>query len=143
MKRRALLILLSIFVVLTVAVSQTHKVEIPKLSTEPDEFGARPGTFHFVTNEQTMANMAELQKTYAALESLEVTASKLDPAARLKMASDLKQLRAFVDQVHAQSQGNAGKMAGEVEERLNAAKGKAHCGACHGHGMGRMMHGRQ
>jgi hypothetical protein len=139
---RYLFIVIGFLVVLALAASQTPKVEVPRLSTELDDFGARPGTFHFVTNEQSLSNAANLQKAFAALDSLDAATEKLDPRVRTRMSSDLNQLRQLVNDVHAQSIGNAGKTAGEVEERLNAAKGKFMCGACHGHGMGMMRHGR-
>lgn len=140
---RRVVVAISCFVVfLAIAASQTPKVEVQKLPTQVDEFGGRPGTFHFVTNEQTMANMAELQKTFAALESLDAALAKLDPATRSKLSPDVQQLRAFANGVHRQASGSAGKTAGEVEQRLNDSKGKFMCGACHGHGMGKMMHRR-
>lgn len=140
---RCVVIAIGCLAVLALASSQTPKVEVPKLPTELDEFGARPGTFHFVTNQQSMVKMADMQKAFAALDSLDATMEKLDPRTRTQMSSEVKQLREFVNGVHAQSTANAGKTAGEVEERLNAAKGKFMCGACHGHGMGMMRGGRR
>lgn len=137
------LIILLLFFVLP-ATPQSPKIEVPTLPTERDQFGGRPGSFHFITNEQTMANLAELQKTYAALDALEREVAGLKPAVREKLSPQLAQLRAFANGVHAQGLANAGPTAGEVEERLNASKGKFMCGACHGHGMhGRMGHGPQ
>jgi hypothetical protein len=142
MRRTAVVIMIGCLFLLTLAASQTPKVEVPVLPTERDQFGGRPGTFHFITNEQTMASLAELQKAFAALDSLDRQLAMLDPAVRNKLSPDLAQLRAFTTGVHDRGSGNAGKTAGEVEQRLNASKGKFMCGACHGHGMGMMMHGR-
>ena len=140
---RCVIITVVCLAVLALASSQTSKIIVPKLSTELDEFGARPGTFHFVTNEQTMVNMAEMQRAFAALDSIDANMGNLDPKIRTKLSTDVGQVREFVNSVNRQSTGNAGKTAGEVEEHLNAAKGKFMCGACHGHGMGMMRHGRQ
>lgn len=142
MRRTAVVIIIGCLCLLTLAASQSPTGDVPALPTERDQFGGRPGTFHFVTNEQTMANMAEMQKAFAALDSLDQQVALLDPATRNKLSTELAQLRAFTTGVHNQSGGKAGKTAGEVEERLNASKGKFMCGACHGHGMGMMMHGR-
>lgn len=118
---------------------QSPKVEVPTLPTAKDQFGGRPGTFHFVTNEQTMADAASLKQAFAALDHLDAALASLDKKTRDNLAPDVQALRQFATDVHASRSTSAGKTAAETEVRLNEAKGKFMCGACHGHGM---MHGR-
>lgn len=140
MKRLFVVVLMGCLSLIAIAGSRTPVVEVPKLSTQVNEFGGRPGTFHFVTNEQTMTNAAELKKAFAALDALDAKLEKMKVADRDQLSGDVGQLRTFAMQVHEQSNQSAGKSAAEVESRLNEAKGKFMCGACHGHGMGMMMH---
>ena len=117
-------------------------VEVPKLSTALDDFGARPGTFHFVTNEQAMSDATELKQALTALDNLDSAVAALDKAARDRISPDLQVVRQFAVSVHQRRTNSAGTSAAEVEQRLNEAKGKFMCGACHGHGaMHKMMHG--
>jgi len=141
--RHAAVVIFLCFFLLATATPQSPKIEVPQLPTEVNQFGGRPGTFHFVTNEQTMANATELQKAFASLDALEREVSRISPAVRTRLQPQVEQLRAFALAVHAQNGTSAGETAAEVEERLNAAKGEFMCGACHGHGMmhGRMGHG--
>lgn len=114
-------------------------VQVPTLPTERDQFGGRPGTFHFETNEQTMADATSLKQAFAALDHLDVTLASLDKKTRDSVAPDVQVLRQFATDIHARRSASAGKTAAETEARLNQAKGKFMCGACHGHGM---MHGK-
>ncbi len=86
-----------------------------------------------------MADAEALKKAFESLDSLEKQAAQLEPKSREGMLAEVRMLRTFASGVHARSTGSAGESAAEVEQRLNAAKGKFMCGACHGHGMG-MMH---
>ncbi len=117
---------------------QVQKAEAQVLDTHPDQFGARPGSFHFVTNEQSNVDAAQLKQAVAALDRLESSAAKLDPRMREQFVADLKTLRAVTDAFQERRTKPAGDTAAQVEQRLNAAKGQFMCGACHGHGM---MHG--
>lgn len=126
-------------VVLLVAGQTPSSIDVPKLSTELDRFGARPGTFHFVTNEQTMSDAKDLKDAVAALDRLDGATAKLDPRVRLTLQPDLRVVRDFALNVHSRRIGSAGPKAAEVESRLDDAKGNYMCGACHGHSM---MHGR-
>lgn len=117
---------------------QPPKSDTQLLDTHPDPFGARPGSFHFLTNEQSNADAAQLKLALAALERLESSATKLDPRTRDQFTSDLKTLRALATSFQERRTAPAGETAAQVEQRLNAAKGQFMCGACHGHGM---MHG--
>jgi hypothetical protein len=110
-------------------------IEVPILPTEKNEFGGRPGTFHFTTNEQTMADARALKLAFAALDSLDNRLSSLEPSRRAEFEKDLATLRSFAEQVHSGSKGTAGETAAKVEQRLNDSKGNRMCGACHGHGM--------
>ena len=136
--RRVVLLSLSVVFIAVLAsavLQQSPKVDVPVLPTERDQFGGRPGAFHFVTNEQAMADAAQLQQAFAALDRLEQSRALTGSAAQ----ADLKTLRGFLLAVHAQQTATAGETAKVVEQHLNAAKGKFMCGACHGHGM---MRGR-
>lgn len=131
--------LVFVFAIIAVAVTQqSPKFDIPVLPTQKNEFGGRPGTFHFVTNEQTMADAAQLQQTFAALDRLETNISALDASTRARLQPELKTLRAFATSAYDRRASSAGPVASEVEQRLNDSKGRFMCGACHGHGM---MHG--
>lgn len=129
----ALILAISLFVF--AAGQDSVKVQVPVLPTERDQFGGRPGTFHFVTNEQTMTDAAELQKAFAALDAIEKQLGTSDKPTRDRLAPEVKTLRAVLSGVHAQRNQTAGDTAKGVEERLNASKGKFMCGACHGMGM--------
>ncbi len=118
---------------------QSPKFDVPTLPTEKDQFGGRPGTFHFVTNEQAMADAASLKQAFAALDHLDASLAAFDSKTRDSLAPDLQTLRQFATDVHARRSTSAGKTAAEIEARLNGAKGKFMCGACHGHAM---MHGQ-
>ena len=134
-------IVLAVFslVLLAFAASpQSPKIDVPTLPTDKDQFGGRPGTFHFVTNEQTMADATSLKQAFAALDHLDASLAALDTKTRDTLAPDLQTLRQFATDVHARRSTSAGKTAAEIEARLDQAKGKFMCGACHGHGM---MHG--
>ncbi len=137
----SVIVLAVFFVVLLAfaATAQSPKIDVPTLPTEKDQFGGRPGTFHFVTNEQTMADAASLKQAFAALDHLDSSLESLDRKTRDSLAPDLQTLRQFATDVHARRSNSAGKTAAEIEVRLNEAKGKFMCGACHGHGM---MHGQ-
>ena len=125
---------------------QSPKIEVPVLPTEVNQFGGRPGTFHFVTNEQAMADAAQLKAAFAALDRLDAATAKLAPATQERFAGDLKTIRALALTVNERRTGTAGKTAAEVEQVLNESKGNFRCGACHGpgmmHGGGMGMHGR-
>jgi len=123
------------------ATQEIAKFEVPVLPTERDEFGGRPGSFHFVTNEQKMADAAELKKAIEALGRIETAAHSMSKTERDRFAADVAMVKQFATNVHARRHGSAGTTAKEIEERLNASKGKFMCGACHGHGMMRGMHG--
>lgn len=133
-------LVISIVFLALAATQQSQKIEIPVLPTERDQFGGRPGTFHFVTNEQAMADAAQLQKAAAAVDGIEKKLATLDSATREQFNPELVTLKTFLMDVNANRSRTAGESAGAIEQRLNAAKGKFMCGACHGHGMG-MMHG--
>jgi hypothetical protein len=133
----ALIFAVSILVV--AAGQEPVKIQVPVLPTERDQFGGRPGSFHFVTNEQTMADAAELQNAFSALDRIDKRLASADKSTLESIAPELKTVRSFVSRVNARRNQTAGDTAKEVEERLNASKGKFMCGACHGHGMG-MMH---
>lgn len=122
------------------ATQEIAKFEVPVLPTERDEFGGRPGTFHFVTNEQKMADAAELKKAMEALGRIETAAQSMSKTERERFATDVAMVKQFATNVHLRRHGSAGTTAKEIEERLNASKGKFMCGACHGHGMMRGMH---
>jgi hypothetical protein len=131
-------VLFSLVLLAFAANPQSPKVEVPTLLTDRDQFGGRPGTFHFVTNEQTMSDAATLKQAFAALDRLDASVATLDKNTRVNLSADLQVLRQFTTDVHSRRSGSAGKTAGQIEVRLNEAKGKFMCGACHGHGM---MHG--
>lgn len=136
-------VMFAVAVLLTVGIAtgapkQSPKIDVSTLPTERDQFGGRPGSFHFVTNEQSMADAAQLQRAFAALDRMDAGVAKLDPAKREQFSKDLETLRGFALSAHMQRTSTAGESASEVEDRLNQAKGKFMCGACHGHGM---MHG--
>lgn len=141
--KSAVLVLSVLFLIALIgfaAPQQSPKIEVPQLPTERDQFGGRPGTFHFVTNEQTMADAEEMREAFAALDRLDTNIAALPPKDRDRLASDAKLLRNFAMNVHNGRQATAGKTASEIEARLNAAKGKFMCGACHGPGGMRGMH---
>jgi hypothetical protein len=141
MKVLAVITLVASVVLFTFAASQQNAtIDVPVLPTDRDQFGGRPGTFHFVTNEQTMANGAEDRKALAAVEAIDKRLNALSVAERDRLAPELTTIRNYVLAVDARRKTPAGKTAEEIEQRLNASKGKFMCGACHGHGMG-MMHG--
>lgn len=117
---------------------QSPKIDVPTLPTEKDQFGGRPGTFHFVTNEQTMADATSLKQAFVALDHLDASLAALDSKTRDSLAPNVQALRQFATDVHTRRSTTAGKTAADIEARLNEAKGKFMCGACHGHGM---MHG--
>jgi hypothetical protein len=117
---------------------QSPKIDVPVLPTEVNQFGGRPGTFHFVTNEQTMADAAQLKAAFAALDRMDAATAELAPVTRERFTADLKIVRAMALTVNERRTGSAGKTAAEVEQILNESKGNFRCGACHGHGM---MHG--
>lgn len=133
-------VILAVSFLVYAAGQDSVKVSVPVLPTERDQFGGRPGSFHFVTNEQTMADAVELQKAFAALDSIDKKLASSTPSNREQLAPELQMLRSFVSGVHSRTGQSAGDTARQIEERLNASKGKFMCGACHGHGMG-MMHG--
>lgn len=122
------------------ATQEIAQFEVPVLPTERDEFGGRPGTFHFVTNEQKMADAAELKKAMEALGRIETAAQSMSKTERERFATDVAMVKQFATNVHSRRHGSAGTTAKEIEERLNAFKGKLMCGACHGRGMMRGMH---
>ena len=132
-------LVVSVVLLTFAATQQPVKINVPVLPTERDEFGGRPGTFHFVTNEQTMAEAADLQKAVSAVAAIEEKMAALTPSERERFAPELNTLKTFVAQVDSSRNSSAGKTAAEIEQRLNASKGKFMCGACHGQGMG-MMH---
>lgn len=129
----ALILAVSLFVF--AAGQDSVKVQVPVLPTERDQFGGRPGSFHFVTNEHTMTDAAELQKAFAALDSIDKQLATSDKTTSDRLAPELKALRSFVTRVNDRRNQTAGDTAKGVEERLNASKGKFMCGACHGMGM--------
>jgi hypothetical protein len=131
-------VLFSLVLFVFAADSRSPQIDVPKLSTELDRFGARPGTFHFVTNEQTMADAAELKQVFAALDRIDQSVASLDKATRERLLPDLQTVRTFANNVNAHRTSSAGPTAAQAEQRLNDAKGNYMCGACHGHGM---MHG--
>ena len=133
-------VMFAVAVLLTAAIAtgapqQSPKIDVPTLPTERDQFGGRPGSFHFVTNEQAMADAVQLQLVFAALDRIDARISKLDPAMRDEFSSDMETLRGFALSCHMQRRTAAGATASDVEDRLNEAKGKFMCGACHGRGM--------
>ena len=133
-------VMFAVAVLLTVGIAtgapqQSPKIDVPTLPTARDQFGGRPGSFHFVTNEQSMADAAQLQRAFAALDRLDAGVTRLDPAQREQFSMDLATLRSFALSAHMQRTTSAGETASEVEEHLDKAKGKFMCGACHGHGM--------
>ncbi len=120
------------------ATQQSARIEVPNLPTERDQFGGRPGVFHFVTNEQAMSDARDLKEAVEALDRIQAGMASLNAPARELMQGDLLRVRQFAMNVHAARTTNAGTTASQVESRLNESKGKFMCGACHGHGM---MHG--
>lgn len=136
----AALLLLALALGATAVTQQKSKVEVPQLATERDETGARPGTFHFVTNEQTIADAKRLLEAYSAIERLETRAKSAKAEERKQIEADLQVLRTLADTMHERQTTSAGESAAAIEKRLNAAKGKFMCGACHGHGAMMEMH---
>ena len=113
-------------------------VAVPDLPTARDEFGARPGTFHFVPNEDAIAQAKQLQNAVGALNRLDSITGGMRTEDRRGMEEQLAILRTFAADVQRSRTTTAGDSAGRIEQRLNDAKGRYMCGACHGHGM---MHG--
>ncbi|HWR16326.1 MAG TPA: hypothetical protein VN577_15970 [Terriglobales bacterium] len=140
---RASIVIIALLAIVFAADQKQPSFDVPVLSTEVNQFGGRPGSFHFVTNEQTMADARELKDAMAALDRLDAETSKLDFFSRQALEPDLRVVRKFALNVHLGRNSNAGPKAAEVEARLNEAKGNFMCGACHGHGMHQMMHGGQ
>jgi len=122
----------------TAAPQTPSSIDVPVLPTEKDEFGGRPGSFHFVTNEQKMVDAAEMKRAMEALERLDARIATMKGSERATMSEDVKAVREFARNVHVRRTTSAGESAEAIEKRLNAAKGKFMCGACHGPGM---MHG--
>lgn len=116
--------------------------QAPALPTQPDQFGGRPGTFHFLTNEQAMADTAELQKALAAVQSLEAELAKLDNRSRDRLSPGVQALRSYLLNLQTRQAESAGDTARQVEANLNSSKGKFMCGACHRGDMGMMHRGR-
>jgi hypothetical protein len=141
--KSAVLVLSVLFLIALIgfaAPQQSPRIEVPQLPTERDQFGGRPGSFHFVTNEQTMADAAEMKDAFAALDRLDSNIATLQAKDRDRFANDAKLLRTFATNVHNGRHTSAGETASEIEARLNASKGKFMCGACHGPGGMRGMH---
>jgi hypothetical protein len=139
--RRTLGILLAAAFLATLAFTLSDEkpvVTVPNLPIERNQFGGRPGTFHFVTNEQTMADARALQEAFASVDRLEANLAGVKEKDRAPLSADVRTLRAFLLELHRQRAASAGATAQEVELRLNAAKGNFMCGGCHGHAM---MHG--
>jgi hypothetical protein len=115
--------------------------QAPVLPTARDQFGGRPGSFHFITNEQAMADAAELQKALAAIESLDAKLAASDHTTRDRLSPEVQAVRTYVLTLQAQQTRSAGDTARMVEANLNASKGKFMCGTCHRGDMS-MMNGR-
>ncbi len=98
------------------------------------QMGGRPGEFHFILKEQADHNRAEFREMETRLGRMraDVVAISADDATRQRMLNDLDQLGLFVSSMEAQLATPAGQTAGEVEQRLNYAKGQMACGVCHG-----------
>lgn len=101
----------------------------------PHNQAGRPGYFRFVTLEQAEKESADLQRVNDSLMRLGGhIATVPDERTRQQMLSELTAIAGFVRTVE-EHRKPAGITAAEVEQQLNAAKGEAHCGTCHGAGM--------
>ena len=128
----------AVFLIVGIAVGsprQSPKIEVPSLKVELDQFGGRPGSFYFVTNEQTMSDAVQLKESFAAMDRLEAFAASTASRNQPQLQQDLKTVRSFLLSVLERRNRPAGETAAGVEQRLNDAKGQYMCGACHGHGM--------
>ena len=122
-QRIVLLVLLLTLVVLPLA---------PQQPSVPRNQAGRPGFFHFVTLEQAERQAAETRRVHESLMRLGgAIATVPDEITRQQMMNELVTISTYVHDVE-ERQKPAGITAAEVEKQLNASKGEAHCGTCHG-----------
>jgi len=97
------------------------------------QLGGRPGEFHFILKEQADYNRAEFREMHLRIENIrtDILANATNEGTRKRMLADLDGFELFVASMEAQLTLPAGQTAGEVELRLNAAKGQVNCGTCH------------
>lgn len=124
MTQRIILVLLLItLVVLPLA---------PQQPNVPKNQAGRPGFFHFVTLEQAERQAAQTRRVHESLMRLGgAIATVSDESTRQQMTNELITISTFVHDME-ERQKPAGITAAEVEKQLNASKGEAHCGTCHG-----------
>jgi mono/diheme cytochrome c family protein len=98
----------------------------------PHNQAGRPGYFRFITLEQGEKEAADIQRVNESLMRLGGhIATVSDDRTRQQMLGELTAIAGFVRTVEERRKP-AGITAAEVEQQLNAAKGEAHCGTCHG-----------
>ncbi len=97
------------------------------------QMGGRPGEFHFILKDQADHNRAEFRNMQTRITRMkaDVMASAADEGTRARMLQNLDQFSLFVSSMEAQLTVPAGQTAGDVEQRLNFAKGEAACVMCH------------
>lgn len=97
------------------------------------QMGGRPGEFHFILKDQADHNRVafrDMQGRIARMRTDIMTAS-VDDATRARMLQNLDEFSLFVSSMDAQLNTSAGQTAGDVEQRLNYAKGEQACSLCH------------
>ena len=97
------------------------------------QMGGRPGEFHFILKDQADHNRAQFRDMQVRLARMrsDIATSQIDEAKRQRMLADLDEMGGFVSSMEIQFTIPAGQTAGEVEQRLNYAKGETACQVCH------------
>jgi hypothetical protein len=97
------------------------------------QLGGRPGEFHFILKEQADHNRAEFRDMQLRIERMraDIAAMASNDTTRRRMLADLDTYQLFVSSMETQLSSPVGQTAGDVEQRLNSAKGQANCGTCH------------
>ena len=98
-----------------------------------NQLGGRPGEFHFILKDQADHNRAAFREMQFRIERMraDVLASSANEGTRARMISDLDNFQMFVASMETQLSTPVGQTAGDVELRLNVAKGQANCSTCH------------
>src|SRR4051794_17905895 len=137
MIRRVALVLLLLVIVFFAfprsasLVSQQHFQSPPDFPR--DVTAGRPGTFRFVTSEQSRADRAEVADLRVGIDRLQRLLPTLrDTIAQREIANELERWSLHAARLEQRMNSSAGPTAATVEAHLNQMKGQRNCALCHG-----------
>ena len=137
MTRKAALVFVLLFLLLAFPRSASVAVPGQHFQSPPDfprdVTAGRPGSFHFVTNEQLRADRAEIADLRAGIDRVQrLLPSLRDPIAQREVANELERWSLHVARLEQRMNSSAGPTAATVEARLTQMKGQRNCAICHG-----------